>query len=233
MNKDLVVLSLKNEDNSISRFLVYKFGNEEIKDYLVIGNVDKLYSQEKVEFLKRIIRELKEVFQITEQEKYLQELKKIQTLPGIDGILFTQEGFDLLNGKNVIFQNESFGRTINIECEFEEDIFFGNVYEVDETYKISTINSEFGIKKINYFDTWEVYELLYFFNSFDLNMIDAEGIRAYVEMNYKRMLRFLKLCFPDWNEKHWAKFSVEEQQTSLTQLADVVYSLSVEKGSKR
>ena len=138
MNKDLIILSLKNDDNSISRFLVYKYEKEEEKDYLVIGNVDKLYYSEKIELLKRIIKEIKELLKIENKEQFYEKLKTFKNLPGINEILFTQEGFDLLNGKHMI--NNEIPKTINIEYEIEDNIIFGNTYELDATNKIDEIN---------------------------------------------------------------------------------------------
>ena len=161
----------------------------------------------------------------------LHNLKDIKTLPDFDKILFTQEGFDLLNGKNLIFKQDSLPKTIIIELE--EDLAFGNTYALDKTYKIDFVTTEYGKKDINYFDLWEVYEAMYFFNSFDLNIISSENIEAYIEMNYDRIIKFLKHYFANWSKKHWENFDEITQKEIMAQLADVIYSLSIERHNKK
>lgn len=229
--KELVVLILKNKNGNMSRFLVYKSNDLNSFDYLVIGNVDNLYTQDKIESLKRIIKELSEVLKLnSSNEQFLNKLHAIKTLPDFDKVLFTQEGFDLLNGKSLAFKIDELPKTVIVNIA---DLGFDNIYDLDKTYKISSVTTECGKKEINYFDLWEVYEEIYFFNSFDLNILSSENIKDYVNMNYERILKFLKYYFANWSKKHWDNFDEISQKEVIPQLADVIYSLSIERHNKR
>ena len=232
MNSKFIVLSVKNESGNIEAFLVNKFYNNNELDYFIVGKVDELCSLDKINDLKRIISELDELFEEkVSVSEYQKRFEKIKKLAGFDEIKFTQEGYDLLSGKNH-YLNNIIPKTLTIDYVDAENKLFGNTYSVNEDVKVKRVDGEISSKDIEIFDDWTIYETYYLLNPVDLESTNVESIKFYMEENYYKVINMLNICYPNWTKNHWNTLTEQEQKDNLVQLADVINTFSQERNSR-
>lgn len=244
MDNKFIILPTSNNGVDFENLLIYKEDNkdESKSNYIVIGKIKYLDNGNNIklyELLRGFLHDLEELISLQSEIKedisnyliYSQQLERIELSTMMKHILFTQEGFDFISGKN-LFSKSSIPRTVSVECDLGEEIIFGNKYDLDKTYKVSGVNSDYGIRLIEFFDTWETYKSLYFLNAYDLQVFDVSGIEMYTKFNYARLLNFFKSNFPEWLMVHWKSGNLSDKTNKLMQLTDVAYSLSITENTK-
>lgn len=231
--KSLPILTLKGQNDEIANLLIYKFNTQSEENYIVLGKINdkemKNNAKNIISLLKTIISILNMEVNLDNYKQYKMQLEELCSNKLFKEILFTQEGFDLLNKKQFFVQNGLIARTIGIDVIFNNgDLEVGNnFFSVNEECKVRYIKSEHGkIKTIEDFDTWDKYSNLYFVNKSDLEGMTVKLAYTFSKNNYKRMLNFIRLFHSSWIDNHLTEDITDDKNKLMSfilQLLDVVF----------
>lgn len=185
VNSNLVqafpIISL-NYQNKNRLFLLFQFVNNGIPNYIVLGMFEENIPLDR-ESLLLWLRNLCDLIMC--RSGYQEKEDKLETFKNssyFNQILFSQEGFDIINGKQYFTSGGLISRTIIVPCHVCDDrtIEFKNEIVTEEYNQF--LDGDF-------FRKYEDYEQNYFLNFQEYHTMSYLNVLEYVKLNYKRLAK--------------------------------------------
>lgn len=175
--------------NDERRLLLFRFTNNGLPNYAVLGLLKKDFVFDKRAFLQYLASLYALIMYRPNGEvnkHYLDLLDSFKHSMYFDQILYSQEGFDLINGKQYFTIGGIINRTILISCHVNEDrtILFDNDMKFDEYNKF--LDGDF-------FRDYADYEKNYFLNYAEYHTMSYFNVLDYVRFNSHRLVKKGKL----------------------------------------
>ena len=171
--------------NRKARILLFRFSNHGIPNYAVIGLMKDDFVFEKDSFLEWL-KNINELISFKPNKEKLELLEKFKRSNYSRSMLFTQEGFDLLNGKQYFTVGGLISRTALVSCHVCEDksiIFYNEL-------NANTYNQ---FLEGDLFREYEDYEQNYFLNYSEYHTMSYCNVLEYVEYNRTRLLKKVQI----------------------------------------
>ena len=174
------ILSVSYQNEKI-RILVFRFSNHGIPNYAVLGMMKNDFLFERDTFLEWLQNIHDLILGYPNQDKK-ELLEKFQTSYYSKNFLFTQEGFDLLNGKQYFTVGGLISRTAFVPCHVCEDksIEFSNELEANPYNQF--LSGDLFLE-------YEDYEQNYFLNYSEYHTMAYCNVLDYVSYNRSRLLK--------------------------------------------
>lgn len=172
-----------NLHNQMKRLLIYRFINNKIPNYIVIGKYDENFIFDKEHFsewlnsLNFLIHyDLKSGI----TNDYLIELEKFKNSFYFYKLKFTQEGFDIINNKQLFIPTGNIQRTVKVHIKLQDnDLIFDNNCYFDSTDKV--LSGDF-------FHDYSEYEKKYFLNKKELETMRYYDVLDFAKINLNRLI---------------------------------------------
>lgn len=166
-------------------FLLFRFSNNGLPNYLVIGVLKKDLLIEKDSLIKwlGVLKELIEFGKTPDNLNFYHEkIAQLKNSRYFEGILYSQEGYDLINGKQHYIAGGLICRTILIPCKVLMD---GSIVFKNEV----VFNGENQFLSGEPFKEYQDYEDNYFLNIYEYRLMSYYSILKYVEDNAERLMK--------------------------------------------
>lgn len=204
-------------NNQMKRLLIYRFVNNKMPNYIVIGKYDENFIFDKDQFsewlksLNFLIHyNLKEGF----TEEYLRQLEIFKNSFYFSRLKFTQEGFDIINNKQLFIPTGNIQRTVIVNIKLENgDLIFDNSCYFDPTNKV--LSGDF-------FHNYSEYEKKYFLNKKELETMGYYDVLDFAKANLNRLISStgienLKNISKDLNIKQNQMFLLQSLDFAIAQ----------------
>ena len=167
------------------RLLLFRFTNNGLPNYAVVGLLKKDLVFDRRAFLQYLEALYTLIMYRPNGEAnqdYFHRLDHFKHSMYFDQILYSQEGFDLINGKQHFTRGGLLNRTVLVSCHVNEDrtILFDNDMKFDEYNKF--LDGDF-------FKSYDDYEANYFLNYAEYHTMSYFNVLDYVRFNSSRLLK--------------------------------------------
>lgn len=166
--------------NVEKRLLLYRFTNNGLPNYAVIGVFKDGFLIDRDRFFEWL-KKLNQLILARPNAEKLTMLENFRESEYFLHLLYTQEGFDLINGKQYFTVGGLVSRTVLIPCHVCED------YSIEFSSKIEE-NEYNQFMNGPVFRDYEDYEKNYFLNYSEYHTMAYCSVLEYVEFNRKRLL---------------------------------------------
>lgn len=197
------IVSFPLEDGVRDNLLFYVFQLNGNVNYVILGKMrdgylPKLENQEFLEWLEQLSKLLAyDVLNSTKalEADYLSTMAKVQQSNLIHQIEWTQEGFDLLSGKQNFLPKGIIQRTVGTEIVKQDGGFlFGNQY--------FSVNEKNNMKNRTLFAPFCDYVNNYFLNAKDCIKMSYDQVRAFSLFHRYRIVKYVR---GNQNFNSWAQ----------------------------
>lgn len=185
--KDLLIENFPiiyvNLNNQIKKLLIYRFKNNNITNYIVIGIFDENFVFDKDQF-SGWLKSLNFLIHYNLKEgvtgEYLRQLEFFKNNFYFSRLKFTQEGFDIINNKQLFIPTGNVQRTVIVPFKLENgNLIFDSSCYFDPTYKV--LNGDF-------FHNYSGYEERYFLNKKELETMGYYDVLDFAKVNLSRLI---------------------------------------------
>lgn len=180
----LFPIIMEDYNGEMRSFLLLRFSNNGLPNYLVIGMLKEDLVIDKDSFIKwlELLKEILTFNKTNANFSYQEMVNLLKNSRYFNGILYSQEGFDLINGKQHYTLGGLISRTILIPCQVLSDasIEFGNgiIFNRDNQFLNGTP-----------FKEYQDYEENYFLNISEYRLMSYYDILTYVKDNANRLVK--------------------------------------------
>lgn len=178
----IISFSYQNEEK---RFLLFRFSNNGIPNYAVIGLVKENIAFDRESFLNWL-QNLYQLIVSRPNSDRINLLKIFRESNYSKNILYTQEGFDLINGKQYFTVGGLISRTVLVSCHVCEDQSIEFYNEVKGNTYNQFLNGDL-------FQDYENYEQNYFLNYTEYHTMAYCNVLEYVQYNRNRLLKMANI----------------------------------------
>lgn len=171
------------EQGKVYNLLIFRFQRSSIPNYLVIGAFKDGVSID----LKTFAPWLKDlnalIFSNPREDRrgFQESLKRVTNSWYFSQLLYTQEGYDLINGKEYFVNAGLLARTVEVDCQVLED---GTI----EFQPSMRFNLENQFLKGSFFREYKDYEAQYFLSNREYSTMSYLDVLAYMKLNANRLL---------------------------------------------
>ena len=204
------IISL-NISSSQKKLLIFRFNRLSIPNYLVIGVFKDNVSIDRVSFVNWL-KDLYALILSNPKEMSFHEyhslLEQVKNSICFKELLYTQEGYDLMNGKEHFTSTGLIGRTVEVECNVLPDhsIEFGQNVKFNE-------NNQF--LDGDFFREYEDYQQNYFLNFHEYHSMSYLNVISFIKINAYRLGNLIENV-PNMVSDEW----IEQNLVYLIQVLD-------------
>lgn len=173
-----------NYQNCKKNLLVFRFYRNSIPNYLVIGEFKENTFFDKDTFISWLESLNTLIFSNPKEMKvneYFEILNKFKNSRYFNQLLYSQEGFDLINGKEYFTNAGLIGRTVEVECQILPDRSI-------EFYQNIKFNETNQFLEGDFFRQYEDYEKYYFLNFYEYHTMSYLNVISYIKINAQRLM---------------------------------------------
>lgn len=163
--------------------LIFRFQKNAIPNYLVIGAFKEDTLIERKTFLEWLknLNDLIFLNPMESKNEYHNIFNKVKNSIYFNQLLYTQEGFDLLNGKEHFTSTGLISRTVEVECLILPD-------RTIEFYQMIHFHENNQFLDGDFFQEYEEYERKYFLNYDEYHTMSYLNVLTYLKLNAQRIL---------------------------------------------
>ena len=233
LNQRFPIIGVVSENQRKENLLLYSFVQNGQPNYIVLGRLISGYLPRfDNQLLQSWLGHLSNVLSfgavgndIKAETDYLLEMGAVQNSPMASKIEWTQEGFDIISGKQHFLQDGILQRTVVMEMYQEDnEYFFGSHY--------SGINEKNNMKGNSLFAPYREYMNNYFLNQEDLIRMSYEQAKSFALFHRYRIVKHIKenRANEDWlisycNEALSA--NLEDSGMAAVQLLDSIVEMQL------
>lgn len=169
-------------NNQMKKLLIYRFVNNRIPNYVVIGKYDEDFKFDKerfFEWLDNLNYLIHYNLKSGITKEYILRLQNFKNSIYFSSLKFTQEGFDIVNNKQLFIPTGNIQRTVIVNIKIENnDLMFDNGCYFDPTNKV--LMGDF-------FQDYSEYENKYFLNQKEMSTMGYYDVLDYAKLNMWRI----------------------------------------------
>ena len=169
--------------NEERRILLFRFVNNHIPNYIVLGLFKKDFVLEKSTFLSWLHLLYRLIMcRPNQKNEHQTMMEQFKMSFYFDNLLYSQEGFDLINGKQYFTNGGLISRTIFIACHVYEDRTIEFANDVQVSFAHQFLEGAF-------FRNYDDFDQNYFLNYQEYHTMFYQKVLEYVEFNRERLAK--------------------------------------------